>query len=152
MKIVINQCFGGFSLSPLAVRRFAELLGKECYFFKTPNLYTFVPIDISEINGAFWSAFTVADPNTLLHQDIPWHKMTESQRKDYNQKYDEIHIDNRPENRINPKLIQVVEELGEKANGSCAELKIVEVPDDVNWTITEYDGLETVEEVHKSWN
>ena len=33
-----------------------------------------------------------------------------------------------------------------------AELKIVEVPDDVVWEIDEYDGLESISEVHRRWN
>jgi len=33
MKVAINACFGGFGLSPLAVKRLAELQGRECHFF-----------------------------------------------------------------------------------------------------------------------
>ena len=29
MKLVINKCYGGFSLSPVAVKKLAELEGKE---------------------------------------------------------------------------------------------------------------------------
>lgn len=53
--------------------------------------------------------------------------------------------------RSAPELVQVVEELGEKANGSFANLVVVDVPDDVNWVIEEYDGWETIKEVHRSW-
>ena len=53
--------------------------------------------------------------------------------------------------RNNPKLVECVEKLGEEANDMCAELKVVEIPDDVNWEIGEYDGLEWVEEVHRRW-
>lgn len=53
--------------------------------------------------------------------------------------------------RNDPVLIQVVEELGENANGQCAELKIIEIPDDIFWEIQEYDGMETVVESHRSW-
>ena len=49
-------------------------------------------------------------------------------------------------------LIAVVEELGEAADGGCAELKIVEIPDGVNWQIEEYDGLEHIAEVHRTWS
>jgi hypothetical protein len=35
MKIVINDCFGGYSLSPIAMQELAKLKGKECYFFTT---------------------------------------------------------------------------------------------------------------------
>ena len=53
--------------------------------------------------------------------------------------------------RNDPKLVECVEILGEKANGRFADLKVVEIPDDVEWEITEYDGLETIEEKHRSW-
>lgn len=53
--------------------------------------------------------------------------------------------------RNDPKLVECVEKLGEEANGTYAELKVVEIPDDVNWEIGEYDGLEWVEEVHRRW-
>lgn len=54
--------------------------------------------------------------------------------------------------REDPHLVQVVEELGAAANGPYAELKVVEVPDGVEWTIHEYDGCEWVAEVHRTWN
>ena len=53
--------------------------------------------------------------------------------------------------RNDPKLVECVEKLGEEANGMYAELKVVKIPDDVNWKIGEYDGLEWVEEVHRRW-
>ena len=33
MEIVINVVHGGFSLSPKAIKRLAQLNGKECYFY-----------------------------------------------------------------------------------------------------------------------
>lgn len=48
-------------------------------------------------------------------------------------------------------LIDVIESLGEKANGFCADLKIIEIPDDVKWQIEQYDGKEWVSEVHRIW-
>lgn len=53
--------------------------------------------------------------------------------------------------RDDKDLVEVVEELGGEASGGCADLKIVEVPDDVKWHIEEYDGLEHVAEVHRTW-
>lgn len=54
--------------------------------------------------------------------------------------------------RADPYLIQVVEEMGEYSWGNYAELKIIEIPDDVEWEICEYDGLEHVAEVHRKWS
>ncbi len=48
-------------------------------------------------------------------------------------------------------LVAVVEKMGAKANGLFAKLKIVEVPDDIEWDITNFDGMESVHEIHKSW-
>ena len=54
--------------------------------------------------------------------------------------------------RNDPALVEVVDELGEKADGYCAKLKIVEIPDDVEWIIEEYDGNEWVAEDHPTWS
>lgn len=55
--------------------------------------------------------------------------------------------------RTDPKLIRLMETKGsEWCSGSFAELKVVEVPDDVEWEIRDYDGMETIEEVHQSWS
>jgi len=54
-------------------------------------------------------------------------------------------------NRSNKLLIQVVEEFGFEASSAFANLQIVEIPDDIEWDIDEYDGIETIHEAHQSW-
>lgn len=54
--------------------------------------------------------------------------------------------------RDDAMLLRVVEQLEGKADGPHASLKIVTIPDGVEWTIDEYDGMETVEEKHRSWS
>jgi hypothetical protein len=54
--------------------------------------------------------------------------------------------------RSDPHLVQTVLELGEQANAPYADLKVVEIPEDVEWTIKEYDGCEWVAEVHRTWS
>lgn len=56
------------------------------------------------------------------------------------------------QDRADPFLVQVVEELGAKANDICADLKIVDIPDDVEWYVHDYDGLESVYEKHRIWD
>jgi hypothetical protein len=41
--------------------------------------------------------------------------------------------------------------MGESTNSNFATLKIVEIPDDVDWIIQEYDGTEWVAERHRTW-
>jgi hypothetical protein len=53
--------------------------------------------------------------------------------------------------RDDPILVQIVEEMGDKADGKFAALKVVEVPDDADWYIEEYDGSEWVAERHRTW-
>lgn len=53
--------------------------------------------------------------------------------------------------RDDPVLVQVVEELGTKADGWASHLKVVEIPDDVEYTIEDYDGVEHIAEVHRTW-
>ncbi|HKY70650.1 MAG TPA: hypothetical protein VJL88_01920 [Nitrospira sp.] len=53
--------------------------------------------------------------------------------------------------RNDEKLIRVVEELKERANGHCAYLKIVSIPEGVAWQISTTDGIEHVSEVHRTW-
>lgn len=93
MKVVINDCHGGFSLSDAGIARYVELADLK-------------------LTGHFYS------------RDIP---------------------------REDVALVQVVEEMGKLADGQCARLKIVEIPDDVNWYIEDYDGLEWVAERHRTW-
>ena len=54
--------------------------------------------------------------------------------------------------RNNPILVEIVEQLGESAGSRFAELKVVEIPDDVVWGIEEYDGNEWIAEKHRTWN
>jgi len=55
------------------------------------------------------------------------------------------------DDRSDADLVSVVEELGSAANGDFAKLAIVEIPDDVEWHIHEYDGMECVAENHRTW-
>jgi hypothetical protein len=54
--------------------------------------------------------------------------------------------------RNDPKLVQVVEQLGEKSWGNFANLKVVDIPDGVTWELHEYDGIECVREIHRVWS
>jgi hypothetical protein len=54
-------------------------------------------------------------------------------------------------NRDDPYLVKIVREMGSDANGSYADLRIVELPAGVEWEIAEYDGNEWVAEKHRTW-
>lgn len=138
MKVVINKCFGGFNLSLKGLEKYLALQGKKAFFYKRnyANPYHNEYIRCTNIdNDDIWAYCFDVDLGDRI-ETIP----------------NEHFISCFDIERDNPYLIQTVEELGEPASGRCADLKIVEIPDDVDWEIDEYDGMETVEEKHRTWD
>lgn len=163
MKVVINTCFGGFSLSPRGIKRWAELKGRECFFFGTGrgldghlDLNKRVPLTLeqAEEQGLFWNAFDIPNPDEVL-ADGDWHSLTQAQREQQNALYKAHDLSSRDIPRHDPDLVRVVEELGgdhrEGASGACAELRVVEIPDGTDYEIDEYDGNEHIAEKHRTW-
>jgi len=151
MKIIINTCYGGFGLSPLAVKEIAKRKGRDCYFFThgyPDNGY--VQISAEKAHSAFiWFAYSVPNPND--------YKLSEPDQdglyRSANERADKIALDYYlGEYRADPDVIAVVEQLGDLANGKYAQLKIIEIPDDIEWEIDEYDGIESVHEKHRTWD
>lgn len=119
-KVVYNRCFGGFSLSEEAIQRYFQLKGWELLV---------VPGDFGinyHFKGPFPDGITVE--NAVEHID----------------ELDDSYWYDRYVDRDDPILVQVVEELGEKADGSFARLAIAEV--EGPYRIDEYDGQESVME------
>ena len=101
MKVVINVCFGGFSVSEAAAE------------------------------------FMAARGNVIAKGDL--------QRAAF---YGWLY----GVERNDPDLVAAVETLGsESASGMCAELKVVDIPDGIEYEIAEYDGNERVAEKHRTW-
>jgi hypothetical protein len=135
-KIVINVCFGGFGLSDKAMRRYAEIKGLTLYPEKRQFGFT-----------TYWTVPEDQRPKKIEH----WYEASSEERIAYNNAHRESSIYDGDLKRDDPALVQVVEELGDKANGSCAALRVVEIPDDVDWEIDEYDGNEKIAEKHRTW-
>ena len=158
MKLVINTCFGGFGLSSTALKRWAELKGRECYFFVSKlsaGKTTYRPISVKEIGDSLlWVAFDIPNPETL-DDGKSWQEMTPDERQAHNENHSKHSISCYSMERDDPDLIQVVEELGgghrEGASGIFAELTIVEIPDGVEYEIEQYDGNEHIAEKHRTW-
>ena len=53
--------------------------------------------------------------------------------------------------RTDPILVEMVEEDSSLYSGDSARLSVVEIPDDVEWFIHDYDGQEHVAEKHRTW-
>ena len=55
------------------------------------------------------------------------------------------------DNRIDIKLIECINKLGKLANGEFADIKIIEIPDNIKYYIDNDEGIETVHEEHRTW-
>ena len=106
-KIVLNGCFGGFSLSKEGTLAILERKG----------------IGVVKVEEDRYGYFTIHASNGEEY---------------YSHSFDDI--------RDDEDLVAVVEELGEKANGSCASLYIDEYDEEnFDYYIDEYDGSENLD-------
>jgi len=139
MKIVINKRYGGFGLSDAAYEKLIEYGIPVCkYVPEVRDPETGLYPQMSEDEVIFDRDLTPEDERS---------KMDNLMRK--MERYWETWLRNK---RDHPLLLRVVEELGDAANGKYSSLKIVEIPDSVEWVIEEYDGQEWVAEKHRTWS
>lgn len=146
MKIVINACFGGFGLSNKA--KYAIALrkngGREPAIYRMnvhDQLTRTTRDDLLAAKFGSWYVMLPKDEGGTVEYDTVKEKDLLKDVGSYNYR-----------GRVDADLVAVVEDLGsDEASDSCARLKVVDVPDDVDWTISDYDGYERVEEVHRTW-
>lgn len=150
MKVVINNCFGGFSLSALAIQELTKRKGKECFFFEFDfQTEEYKPLTLEQAEKSFmFFAYTVSNPQDFRLNE----KDEDGLYKGANERAEKISIETRPNYRHDVDLVAVVEKLGKKANGRYAELKVVEIPDGTDYEISEYDGIEHIAENHRTWH
>ena len=55
------------------------------------------------------------------------------------------------EDRSDPDLIAVIEQLGKESDGWAADIAVIDIPEGVEWHIHEYDGIEHIAENHRTW-
>lgn len=104
-RIVVNDCAGGFSLSPEAARALIAL--------------GHTGITVTETERVGTDGLVVDGDDRLPRDDAD--------------------------------LVAVVAALGPAASGRYANLRIVEIPPEVEWRIEEAAGREEVHEVHRVW-
>jgi hypothetical protein len=140
MKVVINTCFGGFGLSDAAEDLYAEKSGFNIYRYTQEKYKPHGDGDLYvkvKSGGKHFLSYTFKEDHGDSFVDFP---------KDGGYWY------SNDISRDDPLLVEVVEEMGSDANGSHAELRVVEIPDGVNYDISEYDGAEHIAETHRTWS
>ena len=134
MKVILNKCFGGFGLSYEAYKLYAKKKGLELFAYELgPNL-TYRRANAKE---SFLVTYTTRDcgDNPKFTDETEWK--------------DVLYLSS--EHREDPVLIEVVEELGDEANTTFSNLRIVDIPDGMDYVIDEYDGIETLHARVKEW-
>ena len=121
MKIAVNKCFGGFSVT----REVVDKLRKK------GHKITVIGEMYSDGSGPRKASFYEENYH-LSNIDFG------IDGDDYNK------------HRCHTDLIEAIETT-KKPSGSMAEIEIVEIPDDVDWELDEYDGIETIREKSRSW-
>lgn len=147
MKVAINECFGGFGLSNAAYEKLIEWGVPVRAYVKQerdPDTLLYKPQPLNEGEVIFDRELT--PPTGDMLNDLYWkYKGKSSVMQRY---WDSWTRDA----RTHPLILRVIEELGDAANGPHADLKIVEIPDGIEWEIDDYEGTESVSEKHRVWS
>lgn len=152
MKVVINDCFGGFGLSPKAALWLYEkgFKGHDGEF-------------VYPVNEYFKDSFSSERAKDFFGYEAKlkeWRKYLKSKNKEESlfltvfSPCEQFVISTRidTEDRNHPLVVECVETLGaEEASGRFASLKVVDIPDGIEFEIKEYDGNEHIAEKHRTW-
>jgi len=149
MNIVINKCYGGFSLSHEGIMEYVKLKGI--------TLYPWID-DISK--KIYGGKATVGNPFVSCHYTLvpqeEYESIVDKEKEEpvgvgRFEKSNALYFSDGDIPRNDPSLVQVVRTLGKKANGPYADLGVVEIPDSIGYEIEEYDGIEWIAEKHRTW-
>lgn len=132
MEIVVNKRYGRFGLSRKAIRMYLEAQGKDAFFYR--GITGYKEIDDESPDSFFCHTVTKDLGDVATQEEISAHYFSDSDIP-----------------RDDAHLVRVVKSLGDEANGRCARLQVVEIPDGVSWMIDGYDGMESIHEQHRAW-
>lgn len=135
-KVILNKCFGGFGLSKAAYELYAKKKGISVFHYTQEDLKKEIYTYTTDDNRTFDFYFTKDFGNNAYIS---------------NEDFEKYHLFLDEGFREDKTLIEVVEELGDKANSAYSNLKIVEIPDDLDYVIDNYDGIETLHQKVKEW-
>ena len=117
LKVVINECYGGFVLSKEALLWLYE---KDPNFLKISTSAKYIET-VKSFGGALHNSTLTPNEDAVISFE------------DHNKLL-----------RCHPLLVECVETLGEKASGPCSELTIVEIGPGRMYEIDEHDGYERI--------
>ena len=163
MEIIINKCYGGFEISTKAYKEWRKRCVERngLFIYGENTSHQFKPTN---------KAFSFVEEETygkcvkMTLQDLDKsHKQFDKifyTQKDFGDVVDTKkipkrqrieHLNGKKDIRVDPILIEVVKELGEKANTRVSDLEVVKIPDNMKWEILEFDGYEYLVDSKRCW-
>lgn len=155
MKVLISKNYGGFTIPYYIMEEYAKKTNKPIYYYLEGYLENgkkFTKLNFLELEEKYQFSlrYKEKDFGDILQAEYSSDNFQEilgeiiSHETDYK-------IENL---RTNETLINIVEEnmsLMNNDNQNFAKLKVVEIPDDVDWEVEDYDGVEWIAEKHRVW-
>lgn len=146
MKVVINRCYGGFSISLEAARHMAAAGCKRAQHEVAEYDQELRDFAAYKENGTLPASNDDRQFKTGMWDiSIKYNSLPKFHGYGYLEGMDGGY------ERHDPLLVAAVEALGEAASGEHADLKAVEIPDGVDYELSEYDGIEHIAEKHRTW-
>lgn len=149
MKVVINACYGGFSLSPEGEAAYLARQGKEAFFYvedrspgRSAGERDYVRTDAAGARSAFMFTTLTEDVGARVSHDTIW-----PGGNGHPAYWNDCDLE-----RDDADLVAIVEDDSAKVSDTHASLQVVEIPDGVAWVVEEYNGLEHVAEAHRTWS
>lgn len=137
MKVILNKCYGGFGVSDKGYKLYAQKKNIPLYLYKGNYSTGYYKKEAGAINDR-WFGFT------YFTKDFG--DCFKPTGEDFKYK---LYLSDKY--REDSTLIEVVEELGEEANGRFGDLVVVDIPDGMKYVIDNYDGIETLHEDVPVW-
>lgn len=140
--IILNKCYGGFAVSNEGYKLYAQKRGLKLYYYKYVD---------EEEDTFIYKRYSVEELQEKdLHPIFYFYSIRDLGEYTSERPIDPaIILDLDEGHREDPVLVEVIRELGQSANTYFSNLKIVDVPISFangNYTIDDYDGLETLHE------
>lgn len=136
MKIVLNNDYGGFNLSPIALYMYLMAKGQTAYFYIDVSIY-----DDNYQKEYEYRLVSLKEIETVNHINV-FCTPTYQGKILHNIIEDVIYSSDI--DRTDPDLVSVVEVLGPFASGRYSNLIVEEIPDGTLYKLDTYDGMESL--------
>ena len=143
-KVILNKSYGGFDVSKEVYKEYAKRLNLDLFAYEIDFVHNADSTRVYYVRKDFDICLDTFAKYTT--KDLGDRVLASKLDDNFVLNLDETH-------REDELLIQIVEELGDKADGKFGCLKVVEIPDDVaeDYVIDDYDGIETLHKRVQEW-